>query len=370
MNRLFPRLLQFVLILFTVSSCNSVKGVFPLKPIHTLVSASKTEYIHTCHGSNNYAVSTLANFNYTALPALLNLGHTCYLNSVLQSLYYSPYRQAVLSIPIGDGVKRVEVEVGNHCHNLTFKLHSTGYVLHKLFRQFSESLADERGDEQTILSPGELISTMGLELGYQEDAHEFMLNLIQQVDASLEWREPGSEISEDMLPSAVIKGRTQHSVECIDVNHKRHHVNAFVTLGVDVPYRSEKERNIINSEAANHADDMQDDQPWNLLALLNRSLLSEEYLSGDNRLRVEMPEAPSGETGSEDAPNPIISYHDAIMRERLMTPLPDVLYIHFNRFTYDREARRVIKVVVLWVVLHSQLLSSLIPQYIPYLLSF
>lgn len=238
---------------------------------------------------------------------IANLGHTCFMNSVLQSLFSaSAYRNQVLS------------------HE--YRERSVGYELKRLFRSMDS-------DDSWFADPRRLARALGINVWRQQDAEELLLDLVNRVDSSVEQKESENEIENESengrLPSAEVRFDSYQSIECLHVNHTKHKVQRNLDLSIDIKGHS------------------------NLQDAL-RAHFVPEYLTGENQyhtkehgsqdarrlLSLTKPAEAAERAGSADAVESVMKQGD----NKQSAVLPEVLVLHLKRFAFDPETSSMCKV--------------------------
>lgn len=190
-GNLFTILVIFILYLGIIARSNA-----------RLLENSRGKALDLCGGSAQFQCA----------PGLINMGNTCYMGSILQSLYYAKaYRQAVLAA--------------------TFKAGSVGMALQHLFSTMADSndLAPVRVTDVVMASR---VNPM-----VQEDAQEFLLKLINGVDESVD--EDVCELysnttNKHKRVSSVMSGVIQNYIKCKSVDFSKYRDEAFLDLSVEV----------------------------------------------------------------------------------------------------------------------------------------
>ena len=206
---------------------------------------------------------------------LVNLGNTCYMNSILQCLFsLKAYRDEVISTP--------------------FKANSVGEELKALFLEMQESNAS--------VSCSRLAHSLGINPRIQEDAEEFLLQLVNRVDDSVS--ELGAKKSQPngcRAPSHNIKFTSHQEIRCLYVEHLSKKRQNNVDLSLDM-------RGCASLQEA----------------LMNH--FRSELLSGDSRYRTK-------DQGLQDA-----------HKSTSLASLPHVLCVHLKRFAFDPDTFEMRKV--------------------------
>ena len=136
-----------------------------------------------------------------------NLSNTCYMNSILQLLYNcDTIRECVLNNSYGDS--------------------SVGKELHKIFSTMKSAASSNSCINTKILA---LLHNINISI--QEDAHEYLLKLIEQVDESITITK---ENSRKYSLSQSLGGEFFQSINCSNVNFTKTRINKFLDLSVSV----------------------------------------------------------------------------------------------------------------------------------------
>ena len=209
---------------------------------------------------------------------LRNLANTCYMNSVLQSMFHcTSYREKVLETMF------VENSIGE-----------------KITWLFQEMMTDDDGIYTA--DPRQVAQALNLNVGTQEDAQEFMLRLFHDIDDSLVQPEEGQNkqpgMTDDVtIPSHIFRGYTEQTIQCINVDFVKKRKQKFLDLTIDiVGFRNLKD------------------------ALVNM-FSQPDLLSGENQYRAIEP----------------YGLQDAEKRLHLIS-LPQMLCVTLKRFQYENDS--------------------------------
>ncbi|KAI1326876.1 cysteine proteinase [Xylariaceae sp. FL0255] len=155
------------------------------------------------HNFNNYDSK-----KETGFVGLKNQGATCYLNSLLQSLYFTnAFRKAVYQIPTGK-----DDDVSN-----------SAYALQRLFYQLQISNA--------AVGTNELTRSFGWDTRHifeQQDVQELSRKLIERMEERMK-----ATAAEDALPK-MLSGKVKTYVSCINVDYESSRLEDFWDIQLNV----------------------------------------------------------------------------------------------------------------------------------------
>ncbi|RKF53412.1 Ubiquitin carboxyl-terminal hydrolase 21 [Golovinomyces cichoracearum] len=144
----------------------------------------------------------------TGYVGLKNQGATCYLNSLLQSLYFTnAFRKAVYQIPTQDE------------ETLT----NSAYTLQRLFYQLQTS--------NNAVGTSELTKSFGWETRHifeQQDVQELSRKLMERMEEKMK----GTE-AEKVLPK-LFSGKVRTYISCINVDYESHRLEDFWDIQLNV----------------------------------------------------------------------------------------------------------------------------------------
>jgi len=136
---------------------------------------------------------------------IVNLGNTCYLSSVIQSLYHA------------DGFKESLM-------NMNFQKNSIGRVTQKLFSSL------DLGENKAV-DPKELVQSCQLDPNVQEDAQEFLLRFIEKLNSDVA---EVVNITEEKSPTSSFLGESVQFISCTDIEYTKERRENFYDISVDV----------------------------------------------------------------------------------------------------------------------------------------
>ena len=222
-----------------------------------------------------------------------NLGHTCYMNAVIQGLYaIESYRDRVLSSSFIDQSVGCEVK-----------------RLFEVLRDGNLSCADA----------ALLADALQIDVFVQQDSEELFLTLVNGVDDSL-----ATKVSP--YPSQAVKFHTRQSVTCKNVQSSKEKIQHNLDLSVNINGHS-----TLHSAIQSH---------------FQRELLQNDPVSGVNNQYT------TKEFGLQDAFKTLHLVDTAYLRPRVVEKkitkgtnlLPEALVVHLKRFAFDPVTQRMHKV--------------------------
>lgn len=224
--------------------------------------------------------ASLTKVNETRLVAnlptgLFNLRNTCYMNSILQSLFC---------------VKGYSDSLRNG--TWTFKADSVGMELKKLFESMHAASTQEI---KMALSPRQLAIKLQIDISQQEDAEELMLKILNEVDESCVHvgKARKKTALQKIKPSATFEMELEQTIRCLKFDHASSTKTLTnFDLSVDIKGHSDVYKAI-------------------------EAHFVPEQLVGDNRYRC-------AQHGLQDAEK---SY--------TISKFPRVLAVHLKRFSFD-----------------------------------
>jgi ubiquitin C-terminal hydrolase len=148
-------------------------------------------------------------------PGLVNLGNTCFLNSVLQCLTYTP--------PLAQAL-------ANQPHDCQSPSACTMHAMESHVRK-SLSSSSSAFCPKTIISKLKAIAKH-FRMGRQEDSHEFMLHLLDAMEKSCHGKKPAQKDSG--IVNGVFGGAIQSQVKCLSCKHESNTIDPVMDLCLEI----------------------------------------------------------------------------------------------------------------------------------------